>query len=146
MTATVPIPRVDLLARLYDGAEIQSRRTMPFPHKFYLGEVELPEFVIQDLVDAKILDHLPQDVVWDHITYWVKDREPLRRELLKAFPKGWGRCEKCGELLKLGAKKEGKTLAPKHGHHFIAEGVTKKATPPCEGSGLPLAGTVYVAA
>lgn len=136
MTAAVPLERIELLARLYAGENIESRRKVPFPHKFFIGHVELPEFVVQQLVDQKILDNLPRDEVWDHVTYWVKDREPLRVELLKAFPKGWGRCERCNQLLGLGRK----GLAAPHGGNKALN------IPACIGSGKALAGSVRAAA
>lgn len=134
----------ELVALLVLGADIESRRVVPFPHRAFvrhvgvLGDVELfvPEPLIQRLVDDRVLAGRPVDALWDRIAYSVQAPATLQALARKDyFPCGFGQCPVCGEFpLKAGRRAN----APPHG------ACKDTGTPPCGGSGSPLKNTALV--
>lgn len=125
------VDRRFLLARLVEGEAIISRRAVPFPHRFYLAEVEeVDEASVARLVDEGIVAPKPEDPLWDRIAYRVSSQVALESTARAYWPRGFGRCPVCRELLAAGQHAK----APRHGADKSA------GIPPCGGTGSALVG------
>lgn len=154
-TLLCAVPRKNMIAALAAGAPITGFRVMPFPHRYSIVvrgiARELESSDVQALVDEKVIAGQPRDMLWDTIDFRVTDNAWVLSEVFAYFPRGFGYCAVCGELLepsKVARSTDSGTATPSlvpptaARHGFQRGPDRKEITPACEGSNKPLVDTL----